>query len=148
MVLTTIPYCSTSARRQSKKACAACFDAASSGVVTHTHTQKRRHGCKEISLHTLHRTRAGERHPLRCTSNARFRELFHRCVLSGQNNINTCQLQHNTVQTHHKPLPPKRPSRQHLYESPSTKTGPLRFVCWLASIRGEIASTLFSDYWE
>lgn len=37
MVLTTIPYSSTSARRQSKKACAACLDAASD-----IHTQAQR----------------------------------------------------------------------------------------------------------
>lgn len=37
MVLTTIPYSSTSARRQSKKACAACLDAASEGC-QHTYT--------------------------------------------------------------------------------------------------------------
>ena len=43
MVLTTMPNSSTSARRQSKKACAACLDAASDKCLhTHTHT------------HTLH----------------------------------------------------------------------------------------------
>lgn len=50
MVLTTIPYSSTSARRQSKKACAACLDAASDRCrQTRTHTQKhafRLHACK------------------------------------------------------------------------------------------------------
>lgn len=48
MVLTTIPYSSTSARRQSKKACAACLDAASDRcrqTQTHKHTF-RLHACK------------------------------------------------------------------------------------------------------
>lgn len=48
MVLTTIPYSSTSARRQSKKACAACLDAASDRcrqTQTHKHTF-RVHACK------------------------------------------------------------------------------------------------------
>lgn len=48
MVLTTIPYSSTSARRQSKKACTACFDAASDRcrqTQTHKHTF-RLHACK------------------------------------------------------------------------------------------------------
>lgn len=38
IVLTIIPYSSTSARRQSKNACTACFEAESE--ITHAHTHK------------------------------------------------------------------------------------------------------------
>lgn len=55
IVLTTIPYSSTSARRQSKKACTACFDAASGKYTTQIQREEWLNP-SQVSFHTLQRT--------------------------------------------------------------------------------------------